>query len=492
MKEDRRQRPRLLREWTGGETVRWGAGRRGEALADIFISYTSNDRQWAFWIADELKAFGTCPCPRWELPGAATLFTPGRSAATCRRPRALRGLGRPSEGPRSALERHAALWQAAAQRPGFVLLVVVKPAGCLRSATIFTAASCSASPSMRHASVWATFWQRRRRPRPAAFRGEWSPSPMFPSTRPTTSWAATRHRRRSPSPGVARDTGRGNGALHGCAASARPRSPPPMPEHHRGDHRATWWILAETDSHDRSDSWHWGCGSTGSSATRRRSPSSLWSSSGCATRATASADLGQRPDARRLMPWLPRGGAARVLITSNAHDWRSVAEPVEILVWAMAVGADYLIARTGRPAERRDGRKPRRDLGGLPLGTSRRPPTASGLASVWPSTNGASPPNRCGCRTIDDTRRANTTTACRWRNPSGLPSRRPGGHPAAEPLIMHLALLAPEAIPPFLLEEARALHRAAGRAPRRRRTGRGHRRPPRLRAHRPRDDRRRA
>jgi hypothetical protein len=35
-------------------------------------------------------------------------------------------------------------------------------------------------------------------------------------------------------------------------------------------------------------------------------------------------------DAEALKPYLPRGGAARVLVTSNAHAWRDVAAPVEI------------------------------------------------------------------------------------------------------------------------------------------------------------------
>jgi hypothetical protein len=35
-------------------------------------------------------------------------------------------------------------------------------------------------------------------------------------------------------------------------------------------------------------------------------------------------------EARGLAQWLPRSGAARVIVTSNAHAWRGVAEPVEI------------------------------------------------------------------------------------------------------------------------------------------------------------------
>ena len=72
-------------------------------------------------------------------------------------------------------------------------------------------------------------------------------------------------------------------------------------------------------------------------------------------------------DAAALKPYLPRGGAARVLVTSNAPAWRGVAEPVEIRLWPKEIGADYLIARTGREAERAAAEVLSEALGGLPL-----------------------------------------------------------------------------------------------------------------------------
>ena len=72
-------------------------------------------------------------------------------------------------------------------------------------------------------------------------------------------------------------------------------------------------------------------------------------------------------DAASLKPYLPRGGAAKVLVTSNAHAWRGVAEPVEIRLWPKEIGADYLIARTGRAAERAAAKALSQALGGLPL-----------------------------------------------------------------------------------------------------------------------------
>ncbi len=45
-------------------------------------------------------------------------------------------------------------------------------------------------------------------------------------------------------------------------------------------------------------------------------------------------------DVAALRPWLPRGGAARVIVTSNAPDWGRIATPVEILVWPKTPAAN--------------------------------------------------------------------------------------------------------------------------------------------------------
>src|SRR6516165_5162822 len=72
-------------------------------------------------------------------------------------------------------------------------------------------------------------------------------------------------------------------------------------------------------------------------------------------------------DADAIKPYLPRGGGALVLVTSNARAWRGVAEPVEIRLWPKEIGADYLIARTGRTEERESAVALSEALGGLPL-----------------------------------------------------------------------------------------------------------------------------
>jgi hypothetical protein len=72
-------------------------------------------------------------------------------------------------------------------------------------------------------------------------------------------------------------------------------------------------------------------------------------------------------NAGTIEPYLPLGGRARVLVTSNAPGWGGVADPVELQVWPKQVGADFLIVRTGRTGERAEAEALSQALGGLPL-----------------------------------------------------------------------------------------------------------------------------
>ena len=54
-------------------------------------------------------------------------------------------------------------------------------------------------------------------------------------------------------------------------------------------------------------------------------------------------------DANTLKPYLPRGGLApRARHVELRTPGAGVAEPLEIRLWPDQIGADYLIARTGR------------------------------------------------------------------------------------------------------------------------------------------------
>src|SRR5262249_47662180 len=153
--------------------------------------------------------------------------------------------------------------------------------------------------------------------------------------------------------------------------------------------------------------------------------------------------------------YLPRGGRAQVLITSNEHTWRGVAVPIELRVWSREIGADYLIARSGRVGERAAALLLSEALGGLPLAHEQAAAYCERLdVSLAESRNRfeAAP-----ARLLDDPRHAPAeyydgrtvakTFALAIQEAAKL-------HPAAERLIVHVGLLPPEPIPLFLFSEA--------------------------------------
>jgi hypothetical protein len=161
-------------------------------------------------------------------------------------------------------------------------------------------------------------------------------------------------------------------------------------------------------------------------------------------------------DAGALRPYLPPGGRAHVLVTSNAHAWRGVAAPVEIRLWPNDIGAEYLIARTGRESEREAALALSEALGGLPLAHEQAAAYCERLDI--PLADYCRRFEATPARLLDDARHAPVeyhdgltvakTCALAIEEAAKL-------HPAAEPLIVHAALLAPEPIPLFLFTEAR-------------------------------------
>lgn len=96
-------------------------------MADIFVSYTSSDRDWAYWIGKELQALGHVPhMHEWEISGSGDIY----DWMERRLETADHVLCVVSDdylkAPYSTLERKDALWHAASARPSFVLFIVVK------------------------------------------------------------------------------------------------------------------------------------------------------------------------------------------------------------------------------------------------------------------------------------------------------------------------------------------------------------------------------
>jgi hypothetical protein len=100
---------------------------RAARVADIFFSYTVSDREWAFWVGQELHQLGhTVHLHDWEIRGGDDIMAwmearhHGADHILCIVSRSY--LGKPF----SSLERRAAQWAAAKDRKNFLLPVFVE------------------------------------------------------------------------------------------------------------------------------------------------------------------------------------------------------------------------------------------------------------------------------------------------------------------------------------------------------------------------------
>jgi tetratricopeptide (TPR) repeat protein len=246
-------------------------------------------------------------------------------------------------------------------------------------------------------------------------------------------------------------------ALHGLRGVGKTTLAAAYADRHRGDYRATWWIRAQTEPSMRADLVALGVRLGWVGAKDKEGPALAAVMERLhheRERILLIFDNAIDADAVRL--YLPRGGAAEVLVTSNAHAWRGVAAPVEICLWPKEVGADYLIVRTGRERERTAAEALSEALGGLPLALEQAAAYCERLhisIAEYRKRFETSP-----ARFMDDSRHApaeyhdGMTVAKTFALAIEEAANR---HPASEPLIVHAALLAPEPIPLFLFAEAR-------------------------------------
>ena len=427
-------------------------------MADIFVSYTSSDRDWAFWIAKELEALGHSPhIHEWEIKGGDDIY----AWMEQRHDAADHVLCLISDeylkAPYSTLERNAAQWQAAGKRPGFVLFVAVKPcklptlADHIRRCEIFGVPEDAARVRFRE------FMQKREAPAAAAFPGKVFAVSNIPIRVPEHFLG-----REDSLAAIEAALGRYEGrvaitALHGLRGVGKTTLAAAYAERHRGDYRATWWIRAQTEPTMRADLVALGVRLNWVAADEKEEPALAVVMERLRHEGEGILLIYDNAiDADGLKPYLPRGGAARVLVTSNAHAWRGVASPVEIRLWPKQIGADYFIARTGREAERDAAEALSEALGGLPLAHEQAAAYCERLEislADYRKRFEATP-----ARMLDSERDApaeyhdRLTVAKTFALAIDEAAKL---HPAAEPLIVHAALLAPEPIPLFLFAEAR-------------------------------------
>jgi TIR domain len=427
-------------------------------MADIFVSYTSSDREWAFWIAQELEVLGHSPrVHEWEIKGSDDIYgwmEQHHDAAD----HVLCVISDDYlKAPYSTLERHAALWQAAKKRPGFVLLVAVKPckvptlSDCLRRCELFGVPEDAARVRFQE------FMERRGAPTDIAFPGKMFAVSNVPIRVPTHFMG------RNEALEAIEGALKGNGghvvitALHGLRGVGKTTLAASYAERHRNDYRATWWIKAQTEAGLRADLVALGIRLGWVGAVDKEEPAV----EAVMERLRHEGDgilliFDNAVDAKALNHYLPRGGGARVIVTSNSDTWRKVAAPIEISEWSKEIGADYLVARTGRDEERTPAKALSQALGGLPLAHEQAAAFCERLdvsLADYRERFETAP-----SRLLDDTRHAPTEyhdgrTVSRTFTLAIEEAAKL--HPAAEALIGYAALLAPEPIPLFLFSEAR-------------------------------------
>ncbi|MGO9744555.1 MAG: tetratricopeptide repeat protein [Roseiarcus sp.] len=426
-------------------------------MSDIFVSYTSSDREWAHWIGAELKALGhEAHVHDWEIERGADILAWMEKHLESDDHVLCVVSDEYLRAHYSMLERNAALWKATKERANFALFVVVKP--------------CKLPALVDHLKRCELFGlsDEARRERFRAYMRDPAP-PAGGLTVPTQVFALSNIPIRVPEHFLGREDAlavvdaalkRHDGrvaitALHGLRGVGKTTLAAAFADRHRVEYRATWWIRAQTESTMRADLVALGVRLGWVAADEKEEPALARVSERLRHEGEGLLLIYDNAiDAESLRPYLPPAGGARVLVTSNARVWRGIAAPVEIAVWPKEIGADYLIVRTGRDKERADAEALSVALGGLPLAHEQAAAYCDRLEialAEYRRRFEAAP-----TRLLDDSKHAPAEYGLTVAKTFALAIEKAAKlHPAAEPLIAHAALLAPEPIPLFLFTEGR-------------------------------------
>jgi hypothetical protein len=358
-------------------------------MADIFVSYTSSDKDWAEWIGHELIRLGHEPhLHDWEISGGGDLAE-WMEKRHDEADHVLSVVSKTYLGkPYSSWERHAAQWAAVTNRPNFVLPVFVEDCepptmfAHLKRCELFRAGD---DAEAARKLLEAFLKPAQRSPAQPSFPGRAAKSEATPSAAPAFPGkpvALSNITISVPEHFLGRDAdmaiietalARYEGrvaitALHGLRGVGKTTLAAAYAEKHKSDYRATWWLRAQSESTLRADLVGLGVRLN-------------WVAADAQEEAAVAAVLERLRhegggilliydnaiDPDSLRAFLPVGGAAKILVTSNAHNWRKVAAPLEIKLWPKEIGADFLIARTERKDERAAAEELSHVLQGLPL-----------------------------------------------------------------------------------------------------------------------------
>jgi hypothetical protein len=446
-------------------------------VADIFVSYTSKDRDWAFWIGHELIDLGHKPhIYVWEIQPGEDIFKwmerwlTAADHCLCVISKAY------LQAQYASWERRSAEWAAETDRPNFVFPIFIEE--CPPPIFLATKIRCDLHGlNEDEARTRLVDYLKPKAPSPrGGFPGLAKAGPggtlvapqrgAFPGRSPIFNIPieVPRHflGREEALDAIAASLKSGDGrvaitALHGLRGVGKTTLAAAYANRHRRDYRATWWIGAQSEPTLRADLVGLGVRLGWVAADEKEEPA-------FAAVMEKLRDEGEgilliydnAIDANSIKPFLPRGGGAQILVTSNFHAWRGIAAPVEIEVWPKEIGADFLIAHTGRADERGAAEVLSETLGGLPLAHEQAGAYCERLGVSFMEY--AKRFEAAPAKFLDDQRHApaeyhdRLTVAKTFALAIDEAAKL---HPAAERLIVHAALLAPEPIPLYLFSEAR-------------------------------------
>ena len=427
-------------------------------MADIFVSYTSSDSEWAQWIALDLRTLGHTPhVHEWEIgPGHDILAWMEQHHAAADHVLCLVSDAY-LKAPYSTLERNAAVWRAAKERADFVLFVMVRPCPMPALVAHFRRCEVFGLPEAAARQRFRDFMTARSAPASVVFPGQATAESNITIAVPHL-FVGREEAMAEIEATLARYDGRAAiTALRGIRGVGKTVLAVAYADKYKHDYRATWWVRAETADTMRTDlaalgyrmGWA-GDGDSQDAALARTADRLRREGEGILL------IFDNALDRDSIAPFLPLGGAAHVLITSNAHAWRGVAEAVEIRLWPREVGAAYLLARTGAADAQAAAEALSAALDGLPLAHEMAAAYCEELGlslAAYQARFAAAP-----AEVLDAADSApaayhdRLTVAKTFALAIEAAAKR---HPAAEPLLVAAALLPPEPIPLFLFAEGR-------------------------------------
>jgi tetratricopeptide (TPR) repeat protein len=442
-------------------------------MADFFVSYTSSDRDWANWIGLELERLGhVARVHECEISagGNIPLWMEQRHQQADHVLFVISKLSLMKD--YSNWERLSAEWAAVSNRPNFGLPVFVEQCETPTLLAPFKRCDLYGLNEEDARTRLAEYLTPPKKPTTAPFPAARPPaiaekasSMAFPGARSALSnipISVPRHflgrDMELHALDVALSDAKGRvAAVHGLRGVGKTTLAAAYAERHKTDYRATWWIRAQTDATMRADLIALGVRLGWVAADEKEEPALnviLERLRDSGERILLIYDNAIDPGVTER--YLPRGSAANALVTSNAPAWGKVAEPIKIEVWSKQTGADFLIARTGRTAERPEAEALSDVLGGLPLAHEQATAYCERVGTSFREYQDrfeAEPARLLGGNKDAPAEYHNKLTVAKA---FGLAIDEAGKlHPAAEPLIVHAALLAPEPIPLFLFSEGR-------------------------------------